>query len=112
MPAKPETYLGRRTAHFSWTSERNHLIPYYTLPWRFLRTRDEGSFNGFKGRRSDNDSDLDHGSLEDNGGGPAPGFNKDGEENAQWTDYLSNFQAPAFTVSTSIILTNLIILIL
>lgn len=46
-------------------SERNDPIPHHTLSWRFLRTRDEGSFNGFKGGRSDNDSDLDHGGLEE-----------------------------------------------
>ena len=54
--------------------------------WLFLKTRDEGSFDGFEGRRSNNDSDSDSDvdleDLEYDNGSPAPGGTDDEEEEA------------------------------
>ena len=50
----------------------------------FEDSGDEGSFDGFEGRRSNNDSDsdVDLEGLEDNDGGQAPGGTDDEEEEA------------------------------
>ena len=81
----------------------------------FLKTRgDEGSFDGFEGRRSNNDSDsdVDLEGLEDDDGGPAPGGTDD-EEEARWTDHLSDFPIPDTSQQRlALILTYLIFLIL
>ena len=71
----------------------------------FEDSGDEGSFDGFEGRHSDSDSDsdVDRVGLEDDDGGPAPGFNTDDEEEeARWTDHLSDFQVPPFQAPTGI----------
>ena len=70
----------------------------------FEDSGDEGSFDGFQGRHSDNDSDsdVDRAGLEDDSGGPAPGGNTDDEEEARWTDHLSDFQVPPFTAPTGL----------
>ena len=52
----------------------------------FEDSRDEGSFDGFEGRRSNNDSDSDSDvdleDLEYDNGSPAPGGTDDEEEEA------------------------------
>ena len=54
------------------------------LPAVFDDSGDEGSFDGFEGRRRDydSDSDVDLVGLEDDDGGPAPGGTDDDEEEA------------------------------
>ncbi|XP_020601423.1 uncharacterized protein LOC110040520 [Orbicella faveolata] len=65
---------------------------------------DEGSFDGFEGRRRDHDSDsaVDLVGLEDDDGGPAPGGTNDEEEEARWTDYLSDFPILDFTAASGL----------
>ena len=40
--------------------------------------------------------------LEDNDGGPAPGGTDNEEEEARWTDHLSNFPIPDFTAASGL----------
>ena len=70
----------------------------------FEDSGDEGSFDGFEGRRSNNDSDsdVDLEGLEDDDGGSAPGGTDDKEEEARWTDHLSDFPIPDFTAATGL----------
>ena len=70
----------------------------------FADSGDEGSFDGFEGRSSNNDSDsdVDLVGLEDDDGGPAPGGTDDEEEEARWTDHLSDFPIPDFTAATGL----------
>ena len=70
----------------------------------FADSGDEGSFDGFEGRSSNNDSDSDVDllGLEDDDGGPAPGGTDDEEEEARWTDHLSDFPIPDFTAATGL----------
>ena len=65
---------------------------------------DEGSFDGFEGRSSNNDSDsdVDLVGLEDDDGDPAPGGTDNEEEEARWTDHLSDFLIPDFTAPTGL----------
>ena len=69
----------------------------------FEDSGDEGSFDGFEGRRSNNDSDsdVDLEGLEDDDVCPAPGGSDDGEE-ARWTDHLSDFPILDFTAATGL----------
>lgn len=70
----------------------------------FTDSGDKGSFDGFEGRSSNNDSnsDVDLVGLDDgddgDDGSPAPG-DTDDEEEAQWTDHLSDFPIPDFTAA-------------
>ena len=67
---------------------------------------DEGSHDGFEGRGSeDSDSDVDRAGLEDDGGGPEPGGTDDEDEEACWTDQLSDFHIPDFNAATGITFT-------
>ena len=67
----------------------------------FEDSGDKGSFDGFTG--NDSDSDVDRDGLEDEGGGPAPGGITDNkEEEARWTDHLSDFRVPPFTAPTGL----------
>ncbi len=63
------------------------------IPVVFADSGDEDSLNGFQSRGSDNDSDsdVDRDGLEEDNGGPTPGFDMADKEEAQWTDHLSNF---------------------
>ncbi|XP_022810432.1 uncharacterized protein LOC111347451 [Stylophora pistillata] len=75
------------------------------IPAVFYDSGDEGSFDGFEPRRSNNDSDsdVDLEGLEDDSGGPTPGGTDDEEEEeARWTDHLSNFLIPDFTAETGL----------
>ena len=87
------------------------------LPAVFDDSVDEGSFDGFKGRRRDydSDSDVDLVGLEDDDGGPAPGGTDDEEEEARWTDHLTiSATSPSRTLQQhrALILTYLTFLIL
>ena len=70
----------------------------------FADSGDEGSFDGFEGRSSNDDSysDVDLLGLEDDDGGPAPGGTDDEEEEARWTDHLSDFPIPDITAATGL----------
>ena len=69
----------------------------------FADSGDKGSFDGFEDRSSNNDSnsDVDFVGLEDDIGGTAPG-STDNEEEARWTDHLSDFPIPDFTAATGL----------
>ena len=69
----------------------------------FADSGDEGSFDGFEDRSSNNDrdSDVDLVGLEDDNGGPAPG-GTDEEEEARWTDHFSDFPIPDLIAVTGL----------
>ncbi|XP_022805006.1 piggyBac transposable element-derived protein 4-like [Stylophora pistillata] len=83
-------------------AENNERDP--DIPAVFDDSEDEGSFDGFEPRRSNNDSgsDVDLEGLEDDSGGPAPGGTDDEEEEARWTDHLSGFPITDFTAETGL----------
>ena len=64
----------------------------------------EALIDGFEARRSNNDSDsdVDLEGLEDDNGGPAPEGTDNEEEEARWTDHLSDFPIPDFTSVTGL----------
>lgn len=74
------------------------------IPAVFDDSGDEESFDGFERRRSNNDSDsdVDLEGLEEDSDGPAPGGTDDEEEEARWTDHLSDFLIPDFTAATGL----------
>ncbi|KAL9977157.1 hypothetical protein ACROYT_G014535 [Oculina patagonica] len=86
-------------SHMAENAEGEHDIPAI-----FAGSGDEESFNGFECRGCNNDGDGDvHRDGQEDNSGPTPGFNMaDKEEEAQWTDHLSDFQVPAFTAPTGL----------